>query len=61
MSDKCNCNDCCACLSPVPDGCKSCAHFQRCGWLLSRRGEETECDWIPSKYRPHPKEPQGDD
>jgi hypothetical protein len=39
----------------LPEGkcCADCAHFQRCHWLLSRTGEETVCDWIPSRFRQH--------
>ncbi len=32
--------------------CGSCFHFQRCQWLLSRKGNEEECDWSPSRYAP---------
>ena len=31
--------------------CHECVHFRQCQWLLSRRGEEAECDWIPSKFQ----------
>jgi hypothetical protein len=39
----------------LPEGkcCADCAHFQRCHALLSRTGEETVCDWIPSRFRQH--------
>lgn len=32
--------------------CGSCNHFKRCEGLLSRKGDETECDWSPSRYAP---------
>jgi hypothetical protein len=37
-----------------PDGktCSTCIHFERCKWLLSYSGDETSCDWIPSRYVP---------
>lgn len=31
--------------------CMYCLHFGRCKWLLSRIGDEAECDWIPSRYK----------
>ena len=31
--------------------CKDCANFEtHCKWLLSRKGNEKECDWIPTKF-----------
>jgi hypothetical protein len=30
--------------------CAECSHFERCKWLLSRQGDETECDWSPSRF-----------
>lgn len=30
--------------------CKDCKHFKRCKWLLSRTGNEKECDWKPSRF-----------
>lgn len=30
--------------------CSKCIHFDRCKWLLSRTGEETFCDWTPSRF-----------
>ncbi len=33
--------------------CNECAHFlTHCKWLLSRKGQETKCDWIPSRFEP---------
>jgi len=40
--------------------CAGCQHFERCKWLIARTGEETECDWTPSRYlpaQPHDTEP----
>ena len=37
----------------LPDGktCGDCVHFERtCTWLLSRDGEDTECDWLPIRF-----------
>ncbi len=31
--------------------CKDCRHFQKCRWLLSRKGTEQECDWLPSRFK----------
>lgn len=30
--------------------CAACIHIERCRWLLSRTGEETSCDWTPSRF-----------
>jgi hypothetical protein len=30
--------------------CSECKHFNRCQFLLQRTGEETECDWEPSRF-----------
>lgn len=30
--------------------CRDCIHLPRCRWLLQRTGEETECDWSPSRF-----------
>lgn len=51
---KCKGYGCCACMSAHPPGktCKDCVWFERkCSWLLSYKGTETACDWIPSRYR----------
>lgn len=36
----------------LPDGktCKDCLHVQRCEYLISRKGTETECDFYPSMF-----------
>lgn len=39
--------------SIIPNGmkCKDCVNFTtHCKWLLSRKGNETECDWNPTKF-----------
>lgn len=39
-------------MSDTQQTCASCASFEKkCKWLLSLSGEETECDWQPSRYR----------
>lgn len=30
--------------------CIDCKHFSRCAWLIGRKGTETECDWVPSRF-----------
>ncbi len=32
--------------------CADCRHFERCERLISRKGEETECDWSPTRFQP---------
>ena len=51
MSCKRKCNDCCDCLSPVPAGCAACRFFTYCQQMISRKGTETSCDWIPNRYQ----------
>lgn len=36
----------------VLDKCKDCLHFERCKWLIGINGNETECDWNPSRFIP---------
>lgn len=54
MSCKRNCNDCCLCLSPLPEGktCRDCLHARRCeaiGYTDSL--DNTYCSFIPSRAR----------
>lgn len=30
--------------------CNNCTHLIRCKLLLQVTGEETDCDWTPSKF-----------
>lgn len=42
-------------LFVLPDGksCRDCRHFiSTCEWLISYTGDETACDWAPSRFRP---------
>lgn len=33
--------------------CRNCTHWNYCSWLIgSLTGNETECDFEPSKFRP---------
>lgn len=36
--------------------CRDCAHFgPKCSWLISSlTGDETRCDWSPSRFKPRP-------
>ncbi len=39
----------------LPEGktCNDCGYFKRtCQWLLSREGNEKDCDWSPSRFVP---------
>ena len=54
MSCARKCGDCCACLSPIPNGgtCETaCAHVARCKAIFGQKGTETCCQWIPSRFR----------
>ncbi len=31
--------------------CKLCIHFKRCEWLIGLSGNESSCDWEPSKFQ----------
>lgn len=46
----------------LPDGvtCNTCAWMSRCVWLVGRRGNETECDFDPSRYTPVAAPPGGE-
>ena len=60
MACKQNCNDCCECLSPIPDGgtCESsCRHVAHCKAIFGQQGNETCCQWIPSRFLAKPREP----
>jgi len=49
----CRGGGCTKCLAAHPEGktCRDCVWFKpKCSWLLSYSGDETECDWIPSKF-----------
>jgi len=37
---------------PVGKTCKDCSHWKKtCEWLISsRKGNETTCDWNPSRF-----------
>lgn len=54
MACKRNCNDCCECLSSIPDGgtCQeSCRHFAHpCSTIFGQKGHETFCQWVPSRF-----------
>lgn len=56
MPTSCTCggrDDCCACLSPIPDGgtCASaCAHVARCVALFGQQPDDTCCQWVPSRF-----------
>lgn len=41
-------------MSLLPKGvtCSDCAYWKRCSWLIGLNGEETECDWEPSRFKP---------
>ena len=42
-------------MSKHPDGktCRDCRFFaSKCEWLLSYTGDETACDWDPSRFAP---------
>lgn len=36
----------------LPDGrtCRDCRHLAKCRFLISREGDEIECDWSPSRF-----------
>lgn len=36
---------------PAPWACRDCWHFRRCTGLISVNGDETRCDWAPSRFR----------
>ncbi len=36
---------------PAPWTCSDCRHFRRCTGLISIKGNETWCDWAPSRFR----------
>jgi len=43
----------------LPDSktCNDCFYFDKtCSWLLDRKGNETECDWLPERYKENKKE-----
>ncbi|GAB1345011.1 hypothetical protein MASR1M101_41380 [Gemmatimonas sp.] len=61
MPCKSNCKDCCECLSPIPNGgtCESaCRHIAKCKAIFGQKGDETCCQWIPSRFSPRAIEPQ---
>ena len=37
----------------LPEGkcCNNCVWLTRCTWLLQRKGNETKCDWLPSRFK----------
>lgn len=37
----------------LPPGktCGDCHWFRRCAWLIQCKAGNTECDWIPSRFR----------
>lgn len=42
---------------PAGKTCKDCRHFfTKCIWFLGLRGNETVCDWVPSRFREKPAE-----
>ena len=41
-------------ILPIGKTCKDCIHFKRCEWLIGLKGNETNCDWSPSKFYPMP-------
>ena len=48
----------------LPEGktCIDCVYFERtCMWLLSREGEDTECDWLPIKFLELEKPPESEE
>lgn len=52
MSCARKCGDCCACLSPIPNGgtCESCAHVSRCVRIFGQDANDTACQFIPSRF-----------
>lgn len=54
-------------LSPISSGpkplptssqlCGTCQSFERCQWLISRKPEQTGCDFTPNRWSPIPKSP----
>lgn len=36
----------------LPKGktCSDCIHASRCAWLIGIKGNETQCDWLPSRF-----------
>lgn len=36
---------------PMGKTCHDCVHFSRCSWLIGIKGNETICDWLPSKFK----------
>lgn len=57
IAKPCACGDCAKCLSPLPAGqtCASaCRHAAYCAKLIGRVGDETFCDWVPSRFSPAP-------
>jgi hypothetical protein len=57
-SHSCDTGDCLLCRQGVPRvpasvplrTCADCTSFSHCQWLLQRKGNETECDWSPSRF-----------
>ncbi len=47
------CNDCCGCLSALPEGktCADCVHVRRCVEMFGQKPEDTACQFIPSRAR----------
>lgn len=43
---------CVECEAKLTDGktCADCAFLAKCKGLIGRRGTETTCDWIPSRF-----------
>jgi len=47
------CNDCCACLAPLPRGrtCRDCAHFARCdAFGFYDAPDAGHCAFVPSRW-----------
>lgn len=46
------CNDCCGCLSPLPDGssCADCSHARRCTTIFGQKLTDIVCQFIPSRW-----------
>lgn len=44
-------------ILPNNETCSNCFYFDKtCSWLLGRKGNETECDWLPERYKENKKE-----